>query len=83
MRRAVLLSLLLPLPAVPARADPFILITGGSLDMFPLEQKPMGKRASVTVSDVNGDPPPRSRDGLRSSGLSSRPIVRSRARSTR
>jgi len=33
MRRAVLLSLLLALPAVPARADPIIVITGGSLDM--------------------------------------------------
>ena len=34
MRRAVLLSLLLALPAVPARADPIIVITGGSLDMW-------------------------------------------------
>ena len=36
MRRAVLLSLLRALPAVPARADPIIptiFITGGSLDM--------------------------------------------------
>ncbi len=33
MRRAVLLSLLLALPAVPARADPIIFITGGSLDL--------------------------------------------------
>ena len=32
MRRAVLLSLLVALPAVPARADPIIFITGGSLD---------------------------------------------------
>jgi len=33
MRRAVLLSLLLTLPAVPGRADPIIFITGGSLDL--------------------------------------------------
>ena len=33
MRRAVLLSLLLALLAVPARADPIIFITGGSLDL--------------------------------------------------
>ena len=33
MRRAVLLSLLLSLPAVPARADPIIFITSGSLDL--------------------------------------------------
>ena len=32
MRRAVLLSLLLTLAAVPAQADPIIFITGGSLD---------------------------------------------------
>ncbi len=32
MRRAVLLSLLLALPSLPARADPIIYITGGSLD---------------------------------------------------
>ena len=32
MRRAVLLSLLLALPAVPSQADPIIFITGGSLD---------------------------------------------------
>lgn len=33
MRRALLLSLVLALPAVPARADPIIFITGGSLDL--------------------------------------------------
>ena len=33
MRRALLLSLALALPAVPARADPIIFITGGSLDV--------------------------------------------------
>ena len=33
MRRALLLSLVLTLPAVPARADPIIFITGGSLDL--------------------------------------------------
>ena len=33
MRRAVLLSLLLALPAVPARADPIIFITSGALDL--------------------------------------------------
>jgi hypothetical protein len=33
MRRAVLLSLLLALPAVPAHADPIVFITGGSLDL--------------------------------------------------
>jgi PEP-CTERM motif len=33
MRRALLLSLVLALPAVSARADPIIFITGGSLDL--------------------------------------------------
>ena len=33
MRRALLLSLVLALPAVPARADPIIFITGGSMDL--------------------------------------------------
>jgi hypothetical protein len=33
MRRALLLSLVLALPAVPARADPIVFITGGSLDL--------------------------------------------------
>lgn len=33
MRHALLLSLVLALPAVPARADPIIYITGGSLDL--------------------------------------------------
>jgi hypothetical protein len=33
MRRALLLSLVLALPAVPARADPIIFITSGSLDL--------------------------------------------------
>ena len=33
MRRVLLLSLVLALPAVPARADPIIFITGGSLDL--------------------------------------------------
>jgi hypothetical protein len=44
MRRAVLLSLLLALPAIPARADPIfptIFITGGSLDLAG-ESKPFG-----------------------------------------
>ena len=41
MRRAVLLWLLLALPAVPARADPIIFITGGSLDMTG-ENMPFG-----------------------------------------
>jgi PEP-CTERM motif len=33
MRRALLLSLVLALPAIPARADPIIFITGGSMDL--------------------------------------------------
>ena len=42
MRRAVLLSLLLALSAVPARADPIIFITGGSLDLTNIAQ-PRGR----------------------------------------
>jgi hypothetical protein len=33
MRRALLLSLVLAFPAVPARADPIVFITGGALDL--------------------------------------------------
>ncbi len=41
MRRAVLLSLLLALRAVPSRADPIIFITGGSLD-YTVQSLPHG-----------------------------------------
>ena len=33
MRRALLLSFVLALPAVPARADPIIFITGGAMEL--------------------------------------------------
>ena len=62
MPRAVLLSLVLAVPAVPARADPII---------------PHHGRVARHVSAGAET------DRLRSSGLSARPIVRSRARSTR